>query len=95
MEWLAWIVLAALAIATVVCGSCADSIRENSRIDGMIRDFDRENPRHEPGSRRPRGGWRAIAAAGRRCFGGRAGHRLSCRQLPTPNLRGETPQEEL
>ncbi len=48
MDWLAWIVLAALATATVVW--IVRRFRtENRRIDGMIRDFDRENPRREPG----------------------------------------------
>jgi hypothetical protein len=52
MSWLAWIVLAVLAAATVVW--LVRRFRtENSRIDGMMRDFDRENPRREPGSPSP------------------------------------------
>jgi hypothetical protein len=52
MSWLAWIVLAVLAAATVVW--LVRRFRtENSRIDGMLRDFDRENPRREPGSPSP------------------------------------------
>ncbi len=49
MSWLAWIVLAVLAAATVIW--LVRRFRtEGRRIDGMMRDFDRENPRHEPGS---------------------------------------------
>ena len=49
MDWLAWIVLAALALASVLW--LVRRFRtENGRIDGLIRDFDRENPRREPGS---------------------------------------------
>jgi hypothetical protein len=52
MNWLAWLVLAALVAATVVW--LVRRFRaENSRIDGMLRDFDRDNPRHEPGSPSP------------------------------------------
>jgi len=52
MNWLAWIVLAVLAMATVIW--LVRRFRtENSRIDGMMRDFDRENPRREPGSPSP------------------------------------------
>ncbi len=52
MNWLAWIVLAVLAAATVIW--LVRRFRtENSRIDGMLRDFDRENPRREPGSPSP------------------------------------------
>ncbi len=48
MDWLAWIVLAAVATATVVW--IVRRFRtENRRIDGLVRDFDRENPRREPG----------------------------------------------
>ena len=48
MDWLAWIVLAAMAATTVVW--IVHRFRtENRRIDGMLRDFDRENPRQEPG----------------------------------------------
>ena len=48
MDWLAWIVLAALATASVVW--IVRRFRaENRRLDGMIRDFNRENPRREPG----------------------------------------------
>ena len=47
MEWLAWVVLAALVAVMLVW--LVRSFRiENRRIDGMVRDFDRENPRHEP-----------------------------------------------
>jgi len=52
MNWLAWIVLAVLAMATVIW--LVRRFRtENSRIDGMMADFDRENPRREPGSPSP------------------------------------------
>jgi hypothetical protein len=52
MDWLAWIVLAALALASVLL--LVRRFRtENRKIDGMIRDFDRENPRREPGSTSP------------------------------------------
>ncbi|OBA86330.1 hypothetical protein A5662_02825 [Mycobacteriaceae bacterium 1482268.1] len=52
MDWLAIIVLAALATATVVW--LVRRFRtENRRIDDMMRDFDRKNPRHEPGSLSP------------------------------------------
>ena len=48
MDWLAWIVLVALAL-----GSALWLVRrfrtENRRINAMLRDFDRENPRREPG----------------------------------------------
>ena len=48
MDWLAWIVLAALAMASVVW--IVRRFRaENRRLDGMISDFNRENPRREPG----------------------------------------------
>ncbi len=49
MDWLVWIVL---ATATVVWLVRRFRI-ENRRIDDMIRDFDRENPRIEPGSPSP------------------------------------------
>jgi len=49
MNWLAWIVLAVLAAAAVVW--LVRRFRtEGRRIDGMMRDFDRENPRQEQGS---------------------------------------------
>ena len=52
MDWLAWIVLIALAVASVLW--LVRRFRtENRRIDGMISDFDRENPRREPGSPSP------------------------------------------
>jgi hypothetical protein len=52
MDWLAWIVLAALATATVVW--IVRRFRtENRRIESMISDFDRENPRQEPGCPSP------------------------------------------
>ncbi|OBK74840.1 hypothetical protein [Mycobacterium sp. 1274761.0] len=47
MNWLALIVLAALVLATAVWLVCRFR-KENRRIDDMIRDFDRENPRREP-----------------------------------------------
>jgi hypothetical protein len=54
MDWLAWIVLAALVTATAVW-LVRRFIAENRRINGMVRDFDRENPRSEPGlAQRPR-----------------------------------------
>jgi len=47
MGWLAWVVLAALVAMTVVW--LVRRFRtENRRIDGMLRDFDRENPHQEP-----------------------------------------------
>ena len=52
MDWLAWIVLTALALASVLW--LVHRFRtENRKLDGMIRDFDRENPRREPGSPSP------------------------------------------
>jgi hypothetical protein len=52
MDWLAWIVLAALAIASVLW--LVRRFRtENHKLDGMISDFNRENPRIEPGSPSP------------------------------------------
>ena len=49
MDWLAWIVLAALATASVVW--IVRRFRaENRKLHGMISDFNRENPRREPGS---------------------------------------------
>ncbi len=48
MDWLAWIVLAALATATVVW--IVRRFRaENRRLNAMISDFNREHPRREPG----------------------------------------------
>ncbi len=48
MDWLAWIVLAALATATAVW--IVRRFRaENRRLNGMISDFNREHPRREPG----------------------------------------------
>ena len=48
MDWVAWIVLAALAMACVVW-----FVRrwrtESRRLDGILRDFNREHPRREPG----------------------------------------------
>jgi hypothetical protein len=47
MDWLAWTVLVVLAVASVLW--LVRRFRsENRRLDGMIRDFNRENPRHEP-----------------------------------------------
>jgi hypothetical protein len=47
MGWLAWVVLAALVAMTVVW--LVHRYRtENRRIDGMLRDFNKENPRQEP-----------------------------------------------
>lgn len=52
MDWLAGIVLAALALASVLW--LVRRFRtENRRIDGMLREFDRENPRREPGPPSP------------------------------------------
>lgn len=52
MDWLAWIVLAALALASVLW--LVRRFRtENHKLDGMISDFNRENPRSEPGSASP------------------------------------------
>ncbi|MDT5004550.1 MAG: hypothetical protein QOJ24_1726 [Mycobacterium sp.] len=52
MDWLAWIVLAALALASALW--LVRRFRtENRRVDGMISDFNRENPRSEPGSPSP------------------------------------------
>jgi hypothetical protein len=49
MDWLAWIVLVALALASVLW--LVRRFRaENRKLDGMMRDFDRKNPRREPGS---------------------------------------------
>jgi hypothetical protein len=47
MYWLAWVVLAALVAMTAVW-LVRRFLAENHRIDTMLRDFDRENPRHEP-----------------------------------------------
>jgi hypothetical protein len=52
MNWLAWTVLAALAV-TVVVWLVRRFGTENRKIDGMLREFDRENPRREPGSLSP------------------------------------------
>ena len=52
MDWLAWIVVAAVAVMMLVW--LVRRFRtENRSIDGMIREFDRENPRREPGSPSP------------------------------------------
>ena len=52
MDWLGWIVLIALAVASVLW--LVRRFRtENRRLDGMISDFDRKNPRREPGSPSP------------------------------------------
>jgi hypothetical protein len=52
MDWLAWMVLAVLVAATAVW--LVRRFRtENRNIDGMLREFDRENPRREPGSPSP------------------------------------------
>jgi hypothetical protein len=49
MDWLAWIVLGALALASALW--LVRRFRtENRRLDSMMREFDRENPRREPGS---------------------------------------------
>ncbi|WNG92017.1 hypothetical protein [Mycobacterium sp. ITM-2016-00318] len=48
MSWLAWIVLAVLAAAMVWLVRRFRA--EGRRIDGMMRDFNRENPRQDPGS---------------------------------------------
>jgi hypothetical protein len=47
MDLLAWIVLAVLVTATVVW-LVRRFVTENRKIDGMLRGFDRENPRSEP-----------------------------------------------
>lgn len=52
MSWLAWIVLAVLAVATVVW-AVRRFRTENRRINTLMRDFDRDNPRREPGSPSP------------------------------------------
>jgi hypothetical protein len=52
MDWLAWIVLAALALVPVLW-LVRRFTAENGKIDGLLRDFDRENPRREPGSPSP------------------------------------------
>jgi hypothetical protein len=62
MEWLAWVVLAAL-VAVAVVWLVRRFLTENRRIDGMLRDFDRENPRHEPA---PRPQHRRLAGLRRR-----------------------------
>jgi hypothetical protein len=49
MNWLAWIVLA-VAVMSVAVWLVRRFRAENHRIDGLMRDFDRENPRQEPGS---------------------------------------------
>ncbi len=63
MDWLAWIVLVVLAVASVLW--LVRRFRsENRRLDGMIRDFNRENPRHEPALRTPE--WRLAGHRRRR-----------------------------
>ncbi len=52
MNWLAWIVLAVL-VATALVWLLRRFRTENRRLGGMLRDFDRENPRREPGSPSP------------------------------------------
>jgi hypothetical protein len=52
MDWLAWVVLVVLAGVTMVWLLRRFSA-ENNRIDTLMRDFDRENPRQEPGSPSP------------------------------------------
>jgi hypothetical protein len=49
MNWLAWVVLA-VVVVTVALWLVRRFRTEGHRIDGLLRDFDRENPRHEPGS---------------------------------------------
>ncbi|MGZ6779482.1 MAG: hypothetical protein ACXVGO_10865 [Mycobacterium sp.] len=52
MNWLAWIVVAVVTVAVLVW--LVRRFRsENRRLDGLLRDFDRENPRREPGSPSP------------------------------------------
>jgi hypothetical protein len=53
MELLGWIVLAALATATVVW-LVRRFTAENRKIDEILRDFDRDNPRSEPALVLPR-----------------------------------------
>jgi hypothetical protein len=49
MNWLTWIVLAAVAVAAAVW--LVRRFRtEGRRIDDIMADFDRENPHREPGS---------------------------------------------
>ncbi len=62
MDWIAWIVLAVVA-AAVVIWLVRRFRTENRRIDSMLRDFDRENPRREPGGPSPA---RKVASLRRR-----------------------------
>ena len=49
MGWLVWIVVAAAVVAVAVW--LVRRFRtESRRVDTILRDFDRENPRREPGS---------------------------------------------
>jgi len=52
MNWLTWIVVAAVAFTALVM--LVRRFRsENHKLDGLLRDFDREHPRREPGSPSP------------------------------------------
>jgi len=63
MNWLTWIVVAVLVVAAVIW--LVRRFRtEGRRIDDIIRDFDRENPRREPGA--PASGRRLAAILRRR-----------------------------
>ena len=64
MGWLAWVVLAALVAMTVVW--LVRRFRtENRRIDGMLRDFDRETHARSPHCRRSTDGSPFSAGADR------------------------------
>jgi hypothetical protein len=52
MGWLAWMFLAALLVAALVW-IVLRFRSENRKLDRMMRDFDREHPRREPGSPSP------------------------------------------
>jgi hypothetical protein len=52
MTWIAWIVLAVLVTALLVVIVRRFSA-ENRKLDDMMREFDREHPRREPGSPSP------------------------------------------
>jgi hypothetical protein len=52
MSWFAWIVLAVLVTAVLVVVVRKFS-GESRKLDDMMREFDREYPRREPGSPSP------------------------------------------
>ena len=62
MNWLAWVVLA-VVVVTVALWLVRRFRTEGHRIDGLLRDFDRKNPRHEPALATPH---RRLAALRRR-----------------------------